>query len=70
MGCDEVWDWDGVEVVVRMRLGWGCVGIWVWSRCYGKWLLMEVVVDLWVEMIIVGVVGRVGWLWWWCWSVW
>ena len=37
-----------------MRLGWGCVGVWVWSRCYKKWLLMEVVGDQWVEIVIVG----------------
>ena len=32
----------------------------MWSRCYGKWLLMKVVGDLRVGMVIVGVVGRVG----------
>ena len=32
----------------------------MWSRCYGKWLLMKVVGDLRVGMVIVGVVGRGG----------
>ena len=63
-------DWDGVEVVVRMRLGWGCVGVWVWSR----WLWEMVVDGSSLRDVGVGgngsVVGRVGCLWWWwCWWV-